>query len=357
QLRHLLLKYFKIHELVHPYVHQIVSTQSQISVEHVDFEVFQQQVAQLPGVESMSSSSSTMIVGGNSGVTAYFQNNTDSMWLNYNMVAQNYIDFMEIELVAGENFPKGVNSKEEQFLLLNETAVARMGYDTPDAAIGSMVQLGDDATQTLRVIGVTKDFHHDNIWFSTIQPFALRQGGDFQKKLDIRLAESNVPTTIADIHKTWESLSGGESINAYFTDTRMYHLDKFFRMGSSIIGFVGLLNIIISCMGLLGMVIYTVQGKMKEVGIRKILGASTAGLNWHLAKSFLMLLGIAIIIATPLTILAANQWLDFFVIRMSIGPGIVLMGVGLILGLALLTILSQTIFAARSNPVDVLRNE
>ena len=97
---------------------------------------------------------------------------------------------------------------------------------------------------------------------------------------------------------------------------------KFFRMGSSIIGFVGVLTIIISCMGLLGMVVYTIEGKLKEVGVRKVLGASTGNINWHLSKGFFLLLGIAILIAVPFTIFAANLWLqnfkDWFLLRLTI---------------------------------------
>jgi len=325
--------------------------------EEVDFDVFSQQIQQIPGVENVSSSSSAMLVGGNSGNMVHFNNRSDSMHLNFNMVAQNYVDFMDIEMLAGENFPKGVNTKDEQFIVLNETATKRMGFETPADALGVSLMMSDDSDEALKVIGITKDFHHDNIWFSTIQPFALRQGGNFQNKLDIRIKEGTDSETLKAIRDTWDGLSPNTGITSFFTDTRMYHLDKFFRMGSSIIGFIGFLTIIISCMGLLGMVIYTVEGRLKEVGIRKILGASEGSLNWHLAKSFMILLGIAILIATPLTILVANLWLDNFVIRMSISPWMIIVGIGIILGMALLTVFSQTSFAARSNPVDVLRNE
>ena len=88
---------------------------------------------------------------------------------------------MEIELVAGENFPNSANTEAEQFIILNETAIKRMGLETPSDALGQIVTLGDARGLNLKIIGVAKDFYHDNIWFSSIQPYALRQGEIFKK--------------------------------------------------------------------------------------------------------------------------------------------------------------------------------
>ncbi len=325
--------------------------------EAVDFDVFSQQVEQINGVEAVTSSSIDMLTGGKTEVIARFKNSTDSILLSTNTVAQNFIDFMEIEMIAGNNFPEGINTAAEQFIILNETAVKQMGYETPDQAVGEIVLLGSGNDAGLKIIGVTKDFHHDNIWFTSIQPFALRQGGDFQRKLDVRLSAANSATTIAAIHELWNKLSPKESISAYFTERRMYHLGKFFRMGSRIIGLIGFLTILISCLGLLGMVIYTVEGKLKEIGIRKVLGASEISINWQLAKGFLMLLGIAILIAIPATVFLANLWLQNFVLRTPISFWMLFFGVGLMLFLALLTVISQTSIAARRNPVKILKTE
>ncbi len=323
----------------------------------INFDVFSQQVAQINGVEGISSSSIDMLTGGNTETIARYKDNKDSFFLEYNAVAQNYVDFMEIELVAGENFPEGENSESEQFIILNETAIKRMGYKAPKEALDQTLALGNDGDINLKIIGVAKDFHHDNVWFAPIKPYALRQGGKFQKKLEIRLSDVNTPATIATIHEVWNKLSLKKSMSAYFIETRMYHLDKFFRMGSRIIGFIGFLTILISCMGLLGMVVYTVEGKLKEVGIRKVLGASESSLNWQLSKGFLILLAIAILIAVPLTVFLGNLWLQNFVLRTSISIWMILFGVGLMLLLALGTIISQTLIAVRVNPVETLKAE
>ena len=122
-------------------------------------------------------------------------------------------------------------------------------------------------------------------------------------------------------------------------------MTKFFKMGSKMIGFVGFLSILIACMGLLGIVIYTTETKMKEVGIRKILGASKRNIIWKLSKGFFILLGIAIVIATPLTIIGANLWLQNFAYQMTITPMLILSGIAVILVLGLVTVISQTFMA------------
>ena len=261
---------------------------------------------------------------------------------------------MEIDLLAGENFPADISSENEKYILLNELATQRMGYDTPDKAIGEVVQFD---SLSLTVIGVTKDFYHAQIYFDQIEPFGLRHNADYATTMNIRLSEVNTPQTVEAIENVWNELAPKESMSSFFTDERAYHLTKFFRMGSKIIGFIGFLTILISCMGLLGMVIYTIEGKLKEIGVRKVLGASESSLNWQLAKSFLKLLGLAIFLAVPLTVVLLNLWLQNFTMRINIGFGLVFFSIAIMLTLALTTLFSQTFFAARTNPVDILQDE
>lgn len=321
--------------------------------EDVSYEVFAQKVKQVKGVESISASRSAMLLGGLTNTKITFNNQSDSMMLAYNFVSQNFIDNMEITLLAGENFPNNNNSKGEQFILLNEKATKRMGYQSPHDALGKSILID---TIALTVMGVTQDFHHDNIWFGKIEPYGLRQGNKMTLA-NVRLDGTNTSETIVAINKIWNELSPQKGIHSFYIDERVYHLSKFFKMGSKIIGFVGFLTILISCLGLLGMVIYTIEGRLKEVGIRKVLGASERNLNWRLAKGFLFLLSIAIIIAVPLTVFLSNLWLQNFLIRVNVSFGMIISGVGIILLLAFVTILSQTRLAAQMNPSDILKNE
>jgi len=318
----------------------------------VNYDVFAQQVRQIKGVESVSASNRALMLG-YTDTNVTFNEASDSMDLAYSFVSQNYIASMNIDLLAGQNFPNNVNSKGEQFIILNNQATKRMGFKTPQEAIGQSIVIDSMA---LSVIGVSQDFNYDDIFFSPINPYGFRLGNNLALA-NIHLNGNNTAETIQAIEATWDKLSPKQSIHSFYADERAYHLLKFFGMGSKIIGFVGFLTILISCLGLLGMVIYTIEGRLKEVGIRKVLGASEGNLNWQLAKGFFVLLGIAIIIAVPLTMFLSNLWLQNFIIRINIGFEIILLGVGIILFLALITIFSQTRLAVKTNPVNVLKNE
>lgn len=325
-----------------------------VRLQGTDYDVFSQKVSQIKGVEAVSFSSVVMLTGENNDEMAYFNNQQDSMQLFQNYISRNFLDNMGMELVAGKNFPDNANSQGEQFIILNETAVKRMGYALPSEAVGQPIKVD---TTSLVVIGVAKDFHHDNIWFSPIQPFGLRSKNSAAYNANIRLSANHTQETVAAIHKVWDEISPDVSWTAFFLDERVYFMSKFFRMGSSIIGFVGFLTIIIACLGLLGMVIYTVEGKVKEVGIRKVLGASEGNIVWQLSKGFLLLLGISIAIAVPITLFVANLWLNNFLLRITVSPWIIGSGIGILLLLGLATVVSQTFWAARTNPVVSLRSE
>lgn len=322
----------------------------------VDYETFAQSVRQIPNVESVSAISNPLSSGGVQTIAAIFQDGQDSMKLQNSIVSPDYIKNMEVELLAGEAFPKTANSKGEQFILLNEKAVQRMGYQTPEQAIGAELVLFD--TLALSVIGVMSDFYYSNdIWFEEIQPFALRSNSNNAWNATIVMSGTEENKTIAAIRAVWDELSPNESMFAFLVTDRIYHLSKFFQMGSKIIGFVGMLTILIACMGLLGMVIYTVEGRIKEVGIRKVLGASERNVIWQLSKGFILLLGIAVVVAVPLTLFGANLWLQNFALRVSVRPSMILSGIAILSLLGILTVVSQTYLAAKANPVESLRNE
>lgn len=325
-----------------------------VEMGQVDYTLFAQKVRQIKDVEAVSASRSVLLMGGSHSSIAVFNEAQDSLKLFHNAVSSDYINNLDIELIAGNNLPANTNSKGEQFVLLNELATKRMGFDAPDMAIGHSIQID---TVNLSVSGVVKDFQHDNIWFDPIQPFALRQNVNEAYNANIRINPANTAATLASIRAVGKELSGNEPLHFYFTDARIYHLSNFFKMGSRIIGFVGFLTIIIACLGLLGMVLYHIEGRLKEVGIRKVLGASKKNIIWHLSKGFLLLMGIAILLATPLTIAGANVWLQNFSTRMTITPSLVLFGVVVVLLLGMFTVVSQTYRAANSNPVDSLHSE
>ncbi|MCC6723178.1 MAG: ABC transporter permease [Saprospiraceae bacterium] len=331
-------------------IHNVLSVQLQ----GVNYDLFQQKIAQLKGVESVSSTSMAILAGENNDEMAHYNDRKDSMQVSQSFVSQNFLANMEIPLVAGKNFPEDNHTPTEQFAIVNETATKQMGFVSPEAALGQFIRVD---SSSLAIIGVAKDFHHDNIWFSPIKPFLLRNKSANAYNAYVRLSDDNEQAALASVKAVWESLAPQKDWYGSYVEERVYNMAKFFRMGSSIIGFVGFLTIIIACLGLLGMVVYTVEGKVKEVGIRKVLGASERSLVWQLSKGFLLLLGIAIILAVPLTVFAANQWLNNFLMRITVGPVMLGSGIAILLAIGLFTVVSQTFWAARANPVKSLRSE
>ena len=326
-----------------------------IRLGNVDYELFSQKVKQIAGVESIAATSAVLLTGEQNRATAIFQEGQDSMQLFYSQISPNYLSTVDIELIAGKNLPENRHAENEQFIVLNEKAVNRMGFPSPEAAIGQSVAIDE---QLLSIIGVVRNFYHDDIWFEPIQPFGFRENTNNPiRNVSIKFQEAQTKEVIASIHAVWKELSPESGMNAFFIEERVNHLSKFFKMGSRIIGFIGLLTIIIACMGLLGIVLYTVEGKLKEVGIRKVLGASKSNIVWQLSKGFLLLLASAIIIATPLTIFGATAWLQNFAIQTNISLSIVVFSISIILLLGLITVISQTYWAARSNPVESLRQD
>ncbi|MEM6700066.1 MAG: ABC transporter permease, partial [Bacteroidota bacterium] len=172
----------------------------------VDYEIFAQRVRQLPDVESVSAISNPLSSGGIQTLNAVFKNGQDSMKLQNSVVSPDYIENMGVQLLAGEAFPKTSNSKGEQFVLLNEKAVQRMGYGTPEQALGEELVLFD--TLSLSIAGVMSDFHYsNNIWFDEIQPFALRSSSDYTWNATIAMSGVDENKTIAAIRGIWNELS------------------------------------------------------------------------------------------------------------------------------------------------------
>ena len=326
-----------------------------VNLEKASFETFAQEVRQLRGVQEVSGSNYALLSGQRGTKMMQFNQGKDSVEIHSIIGTNNFIQNQDIQLIAGENFPENINSRGEQFILLNEMAVKRMGFETPEEALGTSIQMD---SMGLVISGVLADFHHEDIWWEPIRPFGIRhQPNENYAYANIRLSGKDISATTASIKEIWESFNPGSSMNASFVDDHVYHMSKFFNMGSKIVGFVGFLTVLISCLGLLGMVIYTVEGKVKEVGIRKVLGASETNIIWQLSKGFLLLLGIAVLITVPLAVFGTKLWLQNFVIRMKVVPSIFILGVGIILILGLITIISQTYLAAKSNPANTLRAE
>jgi putative ABC transport system permease protein len=316
---------------------------------------FEQSVKELPNVKSTALSGSVP-GGGNPGAYSEIENKHGDMQianLDLYFVGFNFINQYKIKMVAGRGFSKDFGTDTTQAMVLNEAAVKLFGYTSPEQAIGKRFkQWGREG----KIIGVMKNFHFRSLQ-EEIKPLSMRIEPGGCNLVSIKVAAANLPKTIAAVEKKWKTLIPDRPFNYYFLDeffNRQYRSQV--QFGHLFLNFA-ILAIFISCLGLLGLASYSTVQRTKEIGIRKVMGASVSNIVNLLSIDFLKLVLISFIIAAPLAWYFMHQWLKDFAYRININWWIFLVaGVTAVL-VALFTISFQAIKAAIANPVESLRTE
>ena len=225
-----------------------------------------------------------------------------------------YIPQYKIKMVAGRAFSKEMGTDTTQAMILNETAVKMFGYNSPKDIIGKKFdQWGRKGT----VIGVTEDFHFRSLQ-EVIKPLSIRIEPDGCDLVSVNISDANVPATIAAIEGKWKSLIPNRPFNYFFLDDffdRQYRSEV--RFGKLFLNFA-LLAIFISCLGLLGLASYSTMQRTREIGIRKVMGASVAGIVNLLSMDFLLLVLVSFVIAAPVAWFGMHSWLKDFAYRIDI---------------------------------------
>lgn len=268
-----------------------------------------------------------------------------------------YLDLYGIQLLAGRD---RLNDTIKEYVI-NETYLKTLGFKNPADAIGKMVKVGDEQ---IPIVGVMKDFNQRSLK-STIKPMALE--GDWYRSESSQFNTAHIalhkensalwPEAIKEIEKVYKTFYPQTDFELNFFDEAIKRFYEQERRTSIMLKWAMGLAIAISCLGLLGLVIYTTERRTKEIGMRKVLGASLAQLNLLLCKEFLILVGIAFVIATPIAWWGMNNWLQDFAFKTELSWWVfVLSGVAMLL-IALVVISIRTISAANSNPVKSLRTE
>lgn len=266
------------------------------------------------------------------------------------------VDFIpqyEIEVVAGRAFSRGFPADTAKALILNEAAVQLFGYADPQEIIGKrFAQWGREGT----VVGVVKDFNFQSL-HTAVEPLSMRLTRRALGKISLQVEAENLQATLQDLEEIWNTFAPHRPFLYSFLDesfNQQYQADV--RFGKIFSVFAGM-AIIIACLGLFGLATYTAQQRTKEIGIRKVLGASVGSIVRLLSKDFLKLVLIAALIAVPLAWYSMEKWLQDFPYRIEI-PLWVFLAAGLLaVFVAFLTISYQAVKAARSKPVKNLRTE
>jgi len=263
----------------------------------------------------------------------------------------NFVETLGMKMAAGRAFSKGFGAEYTK-VLLNETAVKTMNLKDP---VGKNVKIFGSNFQ---VIGVVKDFHFESLHETVVPAFILLAGGTNPAyKIMVRIKNNHQKETIAQIQHLYESYNPGFPFTYSFLDEayqKQYETEVRVSMLSE---YFSVLAIIISCLGLFGLVAFTAQKRQKEIGIRKVVGASVNSITFMLTKDFLKLVLIAVLIAFPLSWLLLNQWLNGFAYRINIGPVVFLIAIASVILITILTVSFQAIKAALVNPVKSLRSE
>jgi putative ABC transport system permease protein len=310
--------------------------------------------SQLPEISCLSAGSHVPGVGNSWGVDIRLNFEDEKFNGDYFSVDENYIKAMGLELIAGSDFPANMTTTNEKFVICNEKTVSQFNLGSPVEAIGKSLIL-DDST-LVEIIGVIKDYQY-NAMFLNLNPLLLRVVPDRYHIAVLRLDSREMPATINKMKHIWKNIDTDHEMKGDFLDAEIREYYSFFEDIVYTIGFTALLAIIIACLGLLGMATYSTQTRTKEIGIRKVFGASLNSIILLISRSYLWLMLIAAIIGGPLAYFANNTWLQYMVRRVNFGLGTIMAGITVVVLIGLLTINSQTFRAARANPVDTLRYE
>jgi len=270
------------------------------------------------------------------------------------VIDHNYLDHFSLKLVAGENFPENPSQQHELFVIVNETFCSQYKLGDPGTAVGKTLILGDSTLVVVR--GVVEDFFFKPSTYS-IEPLVLRYDPNRLRMMNLKLDSQDIPLTMATLERTWKEIAKDLPFSSQFYDVTVRQNYDGFMSTAWMVGFLGVLGMVIACMGLLGMAIYTVETRAKEIGIRKVMGAEFMDVVVLLSKGYFIVLLIAIAIAAPLSFLIGGQILQEFSQRIPWSIEMFLPGVLAILLFAGLTISSQTMRAALSSPVNALRSE
>ncbi|HEU4471077.1 MAG TPA: FtsX-like permease family protein [Flavisolibacter sp.] len=328
-----------------------------------NIETFKTELRRSPNVRSVTSgyglpgdqfANDNIVVPGNNGGKDYS--------VSLFMGDHDYIRTLGLQLIAGRDFSRDLASDVSEAFIINETAVRMLGFQTPEKALGQRLDWNKWTPDSLepvkrgKVIGVVKDFHykslHEKVAASVIQiypPMAV--------KVAVKLTTVDVSGTLAFIKNTWTKFAPGYPLDYVFMDEsygRMYQAEEKL---ASLLWLFTMMAIVVACMGLFALAALGAEQRTKEIGIRKVLGASVLTIVGLLSWSFLRLVLLAALIAFPIAWWVANSWLKDFPYRVGVSWWVFGIAAAVAAGIALLTVSFQSIRAATANPVKSLRSE
>ncbi|RLC58180.1 MAG: hypothetical protein DRH89_01705 [Candidatus Cloacimonadota bacterium] len=326
-----------------------------------NYDVIKRELELIPGVTATSASLGVPVM--DSGYSTFLLPDLANEEHNFNIsiksIDDDYLDFYEIPLLAGKRLSDLEGGDFINLTVINEATVRQLGFASNEEALGKSytIAFGNrDGRYKPEIIGVVKDFHFKSMK-SEVSPLLLMRWQGLFKEVSIKLSSQNIPETMKCIKGVWEELYPEHPFDYIFLDEKIDNLYKAEEKSYRVISFFSSIAIFIACMGLLGLTFYTTEQRRKEIGIRKILGASISGIVKNISSEFLKLVVIANVIAWPVSYFLVNKWLMNFPYKIEVGIDVFLLASGLALLISLITIGYTVIRSAAGNPIESIRYE
>ena len=326
-------------------------------------DAFRTSLLQLPGVSSVSIGygyPGDAVAGDEIIVNRNGQQVTQSV--TQLTVDFDYIKTLELRIVAGRDFSRSMGTDQDHAWIINETAVRDLGFGTPQKALGQTLSWhpwdgnNKDSLKVGKIIGVVKDFNYKSL-YDKVEPAVLQIYPPAAWKVAVKLSTNNISTTLERISGVWNHFAPDYPLEYKFLDSNFAQLYQSEDKLQTLLWIFTGIAIFIGCLGLYGLAAYSAEARRKEIGIRKILGASSKGVLLLLSRDFIRPVVLSLLIASPVTALIMRNWLQSFAYRIPISWWIFVLAGVLTIVIAMLTVSYQTFRAARVNPVSSLRSE
>ncbi len=324
------------------------------------YKLFEERAQQIPGVAIVGHG---YVAGERGWVQSFRVNGEDShegKSLGHKMVGYNFVDMYDLDIAAGRYFRRSSPTDSASAILLNEAAVKVFGWTNDEALGQEFTYIGGNDNKTffrMKVIGVLADANFESL-YDPVRPsvFQFSPWGDIAIKYNAQTREE-LFAAIEETEKIWDSMTQRWPFEYSFLDqmiARQYQTDE---MLGQLIKYFGILAILIACLGLFGLASFTVQKRTKEIGVRKVLGASVQRIFIMVARNFVVLIVVSIVLSGPIAYWLSSQWLQDFAYRIPLTPAFFIQAAAICLLISLLAVSSQTLRAAMLNPTDALKYE
>ena len=317
-----------------------------------DSKILTDELRKYPGILDVTVASSLPGDVGSAGFMEWEGKTDDEKLLMYRLwVDYSYLDFYGIELIEGRKFSREFSADMDNAYILNRKAMEVLGWKDP---VGK--RIGDDKENLGVVVGVVENFHIASLHLN-IEPLAIMLSLKENESLSIKVRPEDISAALAFIEESWKKRFPERVFSYSFLDDRLERMYRSERKLGTTFNTFTTIAILVACLGLFGLVSFMAQRKTKEIGIRKVLGASVPNITFSLIREFLKLVTIAILVAWPIAYFVMQKWLDNFAYRTNISIWIFLSSGTIALIIALTTVSYRSVKAALANPIESLRYE